>query len=233
MFTVNATIQRLIRLAPLSLGCSIALTLLQFPGLAQITRATIADIVGGDRVYIEQTQAYIRDLAEFGEEVSTEDTRAQLDFDNGAAGRLQRFSNVQIGQCVEVQDGTLVASGPVDGCVSGFLVRVEGTIFTIDRATNTATSDIKTLEGQVELVTQNNPNPSNPVLIPAGQKVSVRPGQPLSSIVPQPMTKGEYCSIIRGDLFQGFRNPLPNEDRLEEVVVRLYGSPCDTFPVIW
>ncbi|NEO87826.1 MAG: hypothetical protein F6J87_26755 [Spirulina sp. SIO3F2] len=139
------------------------------PAIAQISQATITEIVDGDEVFIdkvtnpavegetdgEAVPAEVDAVAQFQETVRTEDARAALLFDNGAAGRIGPNSQIIVGQCIEVKQGLLLAVGPANGCTATFAVGVEGTIYAI-AIDETGAQAVKVLEGEV-IVTLNEP----------------------------------------------------------------------------
>ncbi|MBE9145838.1 hypothetical protein [Planktothrix mougeotii] len=204
--------------------------LINFPALAQINLATLMDIIGNNNeVFIEEQVAQVPEQASLGQNIRTEQARAQIDFNTGATGRMAENSKIIVGQCVEVQEGVLIASGPANGCLLEFATGVQGTIYmlNVDRNnnTNSNTGTIRVLEGEIQLSSRNNPNDPNPITIQEGQKVSnLTQGLALSQVSVQRISKQEYEDIITGPLFQGYKTPLPNEDKLNEVCKRLYGN---------
>lgn len=131
------------------------------PAIAQITQATITEIVDGDEVFIEPAgmerseaaalaPADVDAVAAFQETIRTDDARAALLFDNGAAGRLGPDSRVTVGQCIELQAGMLLAAGPANGCTATFAVGVQGTIYTIS-VDETGAQTVQVLEGEVQV----------------------------------------------------------------------------------
>lgn len=211
-----------------SLSLTLAISLIDFPALAQINLATLINILGqDDKVFIENQVAEVRDQAALGEQVRTEQARAQLDFNTGATGRLAENSTIRVGQCVEVEEGVLVASGPANGCVMGFSAGVQGTIYVVSAETinNNQVGTINVLEGEIRLSSQNNPNDPNARVIREGQQVrNLTQGLNISEVVIQRISKEEYEAIITGPLFQGYPEPLPGQEKINEVCERLYGN---------
>ena len=207
------------------LGTMTALIAMSIPSIAQINLATLLEILGdNNEVFIENQVAEENDNAVLGEEVRTEQARAQLSFNNGAAGRIDENSAVTVGQCIEVEQGVIITSGPANGCISDFAVGVEGTIYvmTVDEDNLGA---IEVLEGEIQLRQQDNLDNPNPLIIVAGQKVSgLQQGLLLDEIVIENLTKEEYEAIITSSLFRDYQQPLPDEDKLNEVCQQLYGE---------
>ncbi|MGB3404621.1 MAG: hypothetical protein WBA77_18195 [Microcoleaceae cyanobacterium] len=205
------------------LSTIIAITAISFPSLAQINLAVLLEILGGENeVFIEDQVAQESDDAALGEEVRTEDARAQLSFNNGAAGRIDQNTSIVVGQCIEVEQGAIVASGPANGCLSDFAVGVEGTIYLMQIDQDNI-GQINVLEGEVLLRRQDNLENPNPLTIEAGQKVvGLAQDLALENVVIEPMTKEEYIAIITGPLFQDYQDQLPDEDKINQVCERLY-----------
>lgn len=191
----------------LSLLTAIAIGWSQVPAVAQITQATVAEIIDGDEVFVETEKARLDQIAQFGQVISTEDSRAGLVFlDEIALGRLGEDSSVTVGQCVEVREGQLIASGPVNGCISGFVADVRGTIFIVDAEDEDG--NFKVLEGSVQVASDRLNEP-----IEVGQLQQL--GQ-LDDEEPQ-VTRIDFEDLVRilsGVLFRGFEVELPNQDRL-------------------
>jgi hypothetical protein len=104
----------------------LSLGLFQLPTLAQIDLAIIQEIIDGDQVFIQENQAKVEDKAEFGQVVVTKDSRAGVIFNNGASGRMDTNSQITVGQCVEIQQGKILVSGPINGCIAGFTCSQNG-----------------------------------------------------------------------------------------------------------
>ncbi|HEY9866192.1 MAG TPA: hypothetical protein V6D21_18615 [Candidatus Obscuribacterales bacterium] len=213
-----------------TLGLIGGLSLIDFPALAQINLATLTDIIGNNnQVFIEDQVAEVKEQATLGQEIRTQQARAQVDFNTGANGRMAENSRITVGQCAELQEGVLIASGPANGCILGFATGVQGTtyVLNIDRnnQTNVNTGTIRVLEGKIVLSSPNDPNNPNPITLEAGQKVSsLTSNLRLSQISIERMTKQEYETIIIGPLFQGFKTPLLNQDKINDVCKALYGN---------
>lgn len=211
-----------------SLSLTLAISLIDFPALAQINLATLINIVGqDDKVFIENQVAQVSDQAALGDQVRTEQARAQLDFNTGATGRLVENSTITVGQCVEVQQGVLVASGPATGCVVGFSAGVQGTIYVVTAQTinNIPVGAINVLEGEIRLSAQTNPNDPNARIIREGQQVTgLTQGLNLSEVAIRQISKKEYEALITGPLFKGYPEPLPGQEKINEVCERLYGN---------
>ncbi len=214
-------------LTSVSIGMSIvtAIAFTSIPSLAQINIAILLEILGDENeVFIEDQVAQESDDAALGEEVRTEQARAQLSFNNGAAGRIDENSSIVVGQCIEVEQGAIVASGPANGCLSDFAVGVEGTIYLM-QVDQDNIGQINILEGQVQLRRQDNLENPDPLIIEAGQKATgLVQDLALEDVVIEPLTKEEYEAIITGSLFRDYQDQLPDEDKINQVCERLYGD---------
>jgi hypothetical protein len=203
---------------------------IDFPAFAQINLATLMDIVGDQNaVFIEDKVAQVQEQATLGQAIRTEQARAQIDFNTGATGRMAENSQITVGQCLDVQEGVLIASGPANGCILSFSTGVQGTIYVLNvernNNTNINSGTIRVLEGQIQLSLRDNQNDPNIITIREGQKVSsLRSGLTLSQIALEQISKQEYEEIITGPLFKGYKTPLPNQDKLNDVCKRLYGN---------
>lgn len=182
----------------------LAIALPRVPATAQITQAIVQEILDKGEVFVQAEKATLQQVAAFNEVVSTKDeSRTGLLFSNLAAGRLAPNSTVTVGQCVELQDGQLVASGPVNGCLSGFVADVRGTIYVMDASDG---GKFQVLEGSVT-VEKGNKN----VEVKQGEQVAVKGGV-LGQV--EKISFEDFVKILKGALFDGFTIPLPNEDKL-------------------
>jgi hypothetical protein len=190
---------------------------------SQISNAVIQEILDGDQVFIDKKQARVKDEAKFGEVILTQDSRAGIQFNNGASGRLGDNSKVTVGQCVEVEKGELLVSGPVNGCMSGINVAVKGTLYLLKRAEDNS-SLVKVLEGTVQVT--NSKEPGKLVEVKSGEKCKYLAGV-LSPALP--MSQDEIIDTLKGKLFSGFQIPVTAEGALDRVCEKLLpGSNCST-----
>lgn len=191
--------------------------------MAQINQAIIQEILDGDQVFIQETQAQVEDKADFGQIVLTKKARAGMLFNNGASGRIGMNSSVTVGQCVEVQQGEILVSGPINGCIAGVTVTVEGTLYVLE-TTDGKTGNIKVLEGTVQVSSAD--GTEEPVEVTEGEKVSVLRGI-LGEVIP--MTTEEIVALLGGQLFSGFTIPVTPEDALSSICSRLLPNfSCST-----
>ncbi len=211
-------ISGIVSLAPLmALGLDVA------PSQAQISQATVQEIIDGKQVYIEEIQAEVDDQAEFGQVILTKKSRAGLLFNNGASGRLGKNASVTVGQCVELEQGELLVSGPVNGCMGGVSVAVTGTLYVMERNEGKS-GQIKVLEGSV--LVSDGENTDQTTEVKAGEKVNVLEGI-IGSVIP--MTPEELLAVLNGSLFNGFRVPITPDGALQSMCSNLLpGLSCST-----
>jgi hypothetical protein len=218
-FCVNQTIRVLSGLSAI-----ITVGFLPQSVLAQINQATVIEIIDGEEVYIEQEPAQVEDQANLGQFVATKASRAGLEFNNGAVGRIGTNSQVIVGQCVEVQQGQILVSGPANGCIAGFSVGVQGTLYILETNAD-GTGNVKVLEGEVQITTADEAN--EPVILLEGQKIAIIPGI-LGEI--EQITSEEFAAIVAGPLFSGFNIPITPAGLLQSTCSRLFpvGFSCSS-----
>jgi hypothetical protein len=197
------------------LSFAVGFGLLNVPAFAQIDLAIVQEILDGEEVFIQEQQAKVEDQANLGQLIHTQESRASIEFNNGAAGRIGTNSRVTVGQCVEIKQGQVVVSGPANGCIGGFSVGVKGTLYIME-TTEDGTGNIKVLEGEVEVTSQE--AGAIPIILREGQKIGVLPGV-LGQI--QDITPEELALILTGELFSGFNIPITPEGALQSMCQRI------------
>ncbi len=189
----------------------------------QISQATIKEILDGNEVFVQEKIANLDDTANFGEVILTKQSRAGLIFNNGAKGRLGEQAKVTVGQCVEVEQGEILVSGSVTGCMAGLTVSVKGTLYVLKK-TEQDSGTVEVLEGTVQV--QNNQQPGETIEIKAGEKIELLQGI-LGQVIP--LSPEEIVAILNGQLFTGFTIPVTPEGALQEICSRLLpGLSCST-----
>lgn len=214
------------------------------PAVAQssISQGTIAEILDGTQVYIQNAQARVNDVATRGQQVRTGTARAQLNFNTGAVARLATNSVLTIGQCAQLQQGVLLVNGAVNGCTSSVTAGVRGTTYLL-KVNEDGEEEITVLEGEVVVTKAESPETTTitppgegiapgegtsegTVVLTPGQRISTRRGEPLGSA--RSLTVEEFLEILAGQLFDGFLEQLPGMSRIQDVFNRLY--PNVPFP---
>ncbi|MDY6782633.1 MAG: hypothetical protein SW833_08830 [Cyanobacteriota bacterium] len=200
----------------LGLGLVLIVGLFQIPVRAQITLATVQEIIDGDRVFIEQTLAKVNDTADFQQTIATEDARASLLFDDSAVGRMGPNTTLVVGQCIELKEGLLLASGPANGCTTTFEVGVQGTTYAmaVDEEGN---ANVKVLEGEVQLKPMDG---QNAIALSQGEQIDISPQGIFSTILD--ISQGEIETLLQGALFDGFQVALPQAGKLQQALRELY-----------
>lgn len=138
----------------LGLCLCFGLALVSTPTTAQsITSGRVTEILDSDQVYIQEAIARVNDTASQGQRVRTGSARAQINFNTGAVARLASNSVLTIGQCANLQRGTLLVNGSINGCTPSTLAGVRGTTYllSVDEA---GRETIQVLEGEVTLSKQ-------------------------------------------------------------------------------
>lgn len=135
------------------LGVISALAIEGLPASAQsqsISQARITNILDGNQVYIQNRLVGVNSVAQRGQQVRTGQSRAELRFDTNAVGRLSPNAALVVGQdCVRVNQGTLLVSGPGNSCSRQVVAGVRGTIYTLAVEPD-GTTTITVLEGAIE-----------------------------------------------------------------------------------
>ncbi|MEM8638338.1 MAG: hypothetical protein AAGG51_05975 [Cyanobacteria bacterium P01_G01_bin.54] len=212
-----------------------SLLLVSPAAIAQITQATITEILDGDAVFVEtgvndaRVPATVDTIVEFQETVRTEEARAALAFDNGAVGRMAMNSQITVGQCIEVQQGILLAAGPANGCTATFSIGVQGTTYAIVLDEETGDQRIQVLEGvlDVELTDESSPEPERLQRVRSGEELTIDADGRFGAR--RPLRQDDIEMLLRNDVFEGFEGTLPGIENLELTLTNLYGGadiPC-------
>lgn len=118
------------------------------PASAQVTQATVQEILDGNQVFIQNRMASIYDVAAQQQQVRTGNSRTALLFNTGAVARLSANSVLKIGQCARLQRGTILINGAVNACSSGITTGVRGTTYLLE-VDELGNQQVKVLEGEV------------------------------------------------------------------------------------
>ena len=148
---------RFTRLMGATLLCSTLLATAGHQAQAQApAAATVTEILDSNQVYIQNRAARVNSVAQQRQQVRTQSARASLRFNSGAVARLAHNSSLVVGQCAQLNRGTLLVNGNLNGCSTSTVAGVRGTIYTIE-VTEAGETIIQVFEGEV--VVQRNPNP--------------------------------------------------------------------------
>lgn len=126
-----------------------------------IASATVTEILDGDQVFIQNQRAAVNAVAQRQQRVRTQAARASLRFNNGAVVRLDRNTSLVVGQCAQVNQGTLLVNGTLNGCSVNTVAGVRGTIYTFG-VTDDGKTVIQVFEGEV--VVQRPTEPLEPAI---------------------------------------------------------------------
>lgn len=203
--------------ALLSLAAGAGLALAPAPARAN-EKATVREILDGKELYIDERQAQVKQTAITPQEISTRNSRAQLGFASGAAGRLNRFSQLRLGStCFLLSKGQVLVSGPQSGCTRSSRLSVRGTNYVL-QVDDDGTTELSVLEGAVEVETLQDGAPTGaaPTTVNAGERLRLSPAGVVLALLR--LTSGDYGSLLNGPLFTGFTTPLPAIGSLESYI---------------
>ncbi|QEY32782.1 iron dicitrate transport regulator FecR [Synechococcus sp. RSCCF101] len=214
---------------------AVTVPLALLPGLpaAASESAEIQEILDGREMYVDARQARLNQVARQPQSVSTRNSRGQLLFDSGAAGRLNRFSLLQLGAgCYRLQSGEILVSGRQNGCTRSARMSVRGTNYVLS-VSEDGSSELSVLEGEVEVQPTIEEGGAvdpdeEPVVVAAGEKAALTPQGLLRELTD--LLESDYRRILGGPLFRGYAVPLPGRLSLESYVRSRY--PSLTFPSI-
>jgi hypothetical protein len=184
-------------------------------GMWAAETATVQEILDGRELFINQKQAAPKDRASAPQTVSTRNSRGQLAFSGGAAGRINRFSLLRLGSsCFLVEKGQILVSGKQNGCTRSARLSVRGTNYLID-VQEDGSAELSVLEGSVDVepLQDGEPTGKGPTTVEAGQKVKLSAEGLILTLLQ--LSAGDYNAILSGPLFSGFRSPLPAFAALE------------------
>jgi hypothetical protein len=202
----------LLRLPPLVAMALLAVT----PAAGRAAeKATVREILDGRELYIDERQARVKDTAVTPQEVTTRNSRGQLSFSSGAAGRLNRFSQLRLGSdCFLLRKGQVLVSGQQNGCTRSSRLSVRGTHYLLE-VDESGASELSVLEGSVEVepLLDGQPSGGAPTTVNAGERLRLSPLGVVLEVLK--LTSGDYSRILSGPLFTDFRTPLPAIGSLE------------------
>lgn len=207
---------RLGRLSALVLAAGLAVA--ACPGARAADSATVQEILDGNELFIDSKPAQVKAKANAPQQVSTGNSRGQLAFEGGAAGRLNRFSQLRLGaSCFLLDKGQILVSGKQNGCTRSSRMSVRGTNYVIDVA-ESGEAELSVLEGSVEVEPSREGEPTGApaTTVEAGQKVRLSPVGVVLALLK--LTSSDYTSVLTGPLFQGFNSPLPGFSSLESYI---------------
>ncbi|WP_206753721.1 hypothetical protein [Leptolyngbya sp. FACHB-60] len=154
------------RFARLMGAALVGSSLLAIPGQRaqgqSISAATVTEILDSNQVYIQNRAAQVNSVAQQRQQVRTRDARASLRFNTGAVARLAHNSSLVVGQCAQLNRGTLLVNGNLNGCSTSVVAGVRGTIYTIE-VTETGETIVQVFEGEVVVERHANPEPVDPM----------------------------------------------------------------------
>ncbi len=220
---------KLLRFLTISLVCFSAIALFpRLPLAAQnsVTQGRVVDVLEGNQVFIQGRPATVNDVANLGQQISTGQSRAEVEFNNSAITRLGRNSALTIGQCgAQLQQGSVLVNGAVSACTSRITAAVRGTTYVLE-INDQGEEEIKVLEGEVE-VTSSDDNKVEIYKLQGGQRLRTR-SQRLRPEIGS-ISQLEYERVLSGPLVRGYRQNLRSINTIERTWGRLY--PNRPFPL--
>ncbi|MCP9859352.1 MULTISPECIES: hypothetical protein [unclassified Cyanobium] len=184
--------------------------------------AVVQEMLDGKELFIERRQARLKEKAFTPELVRTQNSRGQLGFVGGAAGRLNRFTQLRLGStCFLLSSGQILVSGPQNGCTRSSRLSTRGTNYLVTLLDG-GDSELVVLEGALEIqrLAEGRPLNEAPILVAGGNRVRLSSQGAL--LWQRPLTAADYAAILQGPLFQGFTAPLPGLAALEAFVQRRF-----------
>ncbi|CAN1211877.1 hypothetical protein TUMEXPCC7403_16850 [Tumidithrix helvetica PCC 7403] len=203
----------------------------RFPATAQstgVTTATITEITEGNQVFIQNRRANIGEVAQTSQQVSTNESLAQLRFNNWSIARLGKYSSLTLGSCgAFVQQGNALFNGPTSACTAHVTAAVRGTTYIME-VDPKGGENVDVLEGEVE-ITSNWTGQPNTVIVKSGEGFESSASNPLGTV--QPFNRKEFDEFLTGELLNNYRTTLPSSsvDRIEATYKQRF--PNTRFPL--
>ena len=113
-----------------------------------ISAATVTEVLDSNQVFIQNQRAAVNSVAQRQQRVRTQAARTSLRFNNGAVARLAHNSSLMVGQCAQLNRGTLLVNGSLNGCSTTTVAGVRGTTYTLE-VTESGETIVQVFEGEV------------------------------------------------------------------------------------
>lgn len=202
-------------------------TALAAPASTAASTATVREILDGTAFAIDGRPARVGERARSPQQMSTGDSRAQLAFSSGAAGRLNRFSSLRLGSdCFLLAAGQILVSGRQNACTRSSRLSVRGTNYVLELLPS-GELEISVLDGSVmvESLRDGVPTGEPALAVDALQRVRLSTA---GVLLRREMLSAEALgAILEGPLVRGFRTPLPHGEALRA----LASAPAPAAPV--
>ena len=99
---------------------------------SSLKQATIQRIVDGNEVYIDKSQARVKQSAKEGQQISTGSSRTELLFDRRALGYLGKNSLINLGEdCFRLSNGSILINGTQRSCIGSKVLGIRGTTYVL------------------------------------------------------------------------------------------------------
>ena len=212
-------------------GLAAGLLLLGAGAARAVESAVVQEILDGKELFIDKQRAKLQDRAKAPQQLSTGASRGQIGFENGAAGRLSRFSQLRLGRgCFLIEKGQILVSGKQAGCTRSSRMSVRGTNYVLE-VKDDGSSELSVLEGTVEVEPLRDGMPSGAAttVVTAGQRLRLSVKGAVLALLG--LSEADYNSVLQGPLFEGFQLPLPAYGSLESYIrARLPGVSLPSLP---
>ncbi|NJP09193.1 MAG: hypothetical protein HC866_06640 [Leptolyngbyaceae cyanobacterium RU_5_1] len=203
-----------LRLAFASLGLVLATTAVYLAFASQpVRRVKITEIVGkpDEGVLVDGKQVKTGAEVISGQRLTTQHgAKVELQQVDTIGARLSKNSSLVIeGNCIQLVDGQAVISG-TQACIGAIIVNSKDGIYTVERVGYLG--EIKVLAGQVDISIPSNPAVES-LSLKQNQKITLSlAGDDVGPV--RLMLPSEISGLLQGELFQGFRVPLPNQNQI-------------------
>ncbi len=198
------------------LGLTGVLLFTGLPGYTQqVRQATIVEVLprNSQAIFIQGSSARRGDTAQYGQQIRTAAARAALRFDIPAGVRLGSNSSLVVGaDCIRLTQGkVLIAGQGRRGCVGSVVAVSRATVYTME-LDEAGQGKIVVLEGAIAVSSLDNPT-MPPVVVNQGESLTTSATAGTVGTV-QTVSPAELNNIVGGPLFEGFREPLPDLDKV-------------------
>lgn len=139
---------------------------------SSLKQATIQRIVDGNEVYIDKSQARVKQSAKEGQQISTGSSRTELLFDRRALGYLGKNSLINLGEdCFSLSNGSVLINGNQRSCIGSKVLGIRGTTYVLS-INEEGSYDLAVLTGEAQISSKseaallNEPDPDILTLYP-------------------------------------------------------------------
>ncbi len=204
------------------------------PASAQVTQATVQEILDGNQVFIQNRKASLNDVAGQQQQVRTGNSRTALLFNTGAVARLSANSVLKIGQCARLTRGTILINGAVNACSSSITTGVRGTTYLLE-VDESGNQQVKVLEGEVvvkrnatPIIDEDDSKGTKPTNKPTTKPTNTKPTSSSTSKTTSPKVKQAAGSSTNASPVL----PQVNPQQQGKPIAPLNGQPANDKPIL-